>query len=362
MSGSQNIDFELNRLEIAGGSQEKLMRASTANHSLITEHGLPLKYLPFRPALGLGSPHLQTILSTLLNMGGREPPSASFFIPLDDGDTLLCKMSTPPSWKSHEKTIVIVHGLGGSCASDYMVRLSRKFYHAGYRSLRVNLRGSGPGAHLAHRPYNAGTSQDLLQVLLALKELTPHSSLFLIGFSLGGNLALKLMGELGEKASSLLESAIAICPPIDLAETAIQLLNGSNRLYHRYYLYKLRALGSRWIKNQHLQSIIDFDHLVTAPYWGYSDAFDYYQQCSSRAFLPFIRHSCHLILAVDDPFVDYRPALQLSLAPPVKIWLSPYGGHMGFWGWAGKEHGYCWLDHLLFNWLNDKDLFSSSNN
>jgi hypothetical protein len=357
MSSSQNLDLELNEFEAVGKNQGKAMTTNTRNQPWLTEQALSVKYLPFRPAFGLGSPHLQTILPTLVNKKGREPPSAFFFITLEDGDTLLCKMSTPPSWKPHEKTIVILHGLGGSVTSDYMVRLSRKFYRAGYRALRVNLRGSGPGAHLAQRPYNAGTSQDVLRVLLTLKELPPHSPLLLIGFSLGGSIALKLMGELGEKASSLLESSIAICPPIDLAQTACLLLKSSNRFYHHYYLYKLRKMGSRWIKNHTFQTVIDFDHLVTAPYWGYHDAFDYYHQCSSCAFLPLIRHSCHLILAVDDPFIDYQSALQFSLAPAVKIWLSPYGGHMGFWGWAGKEHGYYWLDRLLLNWVSGKDSF-----
>jgi predicted alpha/beta-fold hydrolase len=305
----------------------------------------------FQPPPGLSSPHFQTIFPTLLNKGGVEPPTASFFIKLEDGDSLCCKMSTPPTWHAKEKTIVLIHGLGGSDHSSYMVRLSRKFYQVGYRILRVNLRGSGPATHLVQRPYHGGTSQDVLQTILALKQLSPHSPIILIGFSLGGNIALKLVGELGEKADSLLENTIAICAPIDLSQTVQQLHKRSNHLYHRYYLYWLQQLGYRWIGKRTLKSIIDFDHYVTAPQWGYQDAFDYYRQCSSCFFLPHIRHKCHLIFAADDPFVDYRVVSQLSLYHLVKIWLSPYGGHMGFWGWAGKKHGYWWLDRLLLSFV-----------
>ena len=325
------------------------MSKDKVKDKLIPEQASSIEYLSFRPAPGMGSPHLQTILPILFKKSGKEPPSASFFIHLEDGDSLCCKLSTPPSWKTNQKTIIIVHGLGGSHASGYMVRLSRKFYQAGYRILRINLRGSGPGAHLAQRPYHAGTSNDILQVIQTLKKETPHSPLTLIGFSMGGNIALKLAGELGEKATSLLEQTFAICAPIDLAQTTDLLLRHSNRFYHRYYLNGLQRLGYRWLGNRSLKSVIDFDHFVTAPQWGYQDAFDYYRQCSSSFFLSNIRHPCHLIFAADDPFIDYRPALKCSLSPSVKIMLSPYGGHMGFWGWAGKEHGYCWLDRLLLD-------------
>jgi uncharacterized protein len=311
-----------------------------------------IESLLFRPPVGMTSAHLQTILPILFKKSGNEPPSQSFLVQLEDGDRLSCKLSTPPTWKSNQKTIAIIHGLGGSHTSGYMVRLSRKFYHVGYRVLRINLRGSGPEAHLAQRPYHAGTSHDILQVIQALKRQSPDSPITLIGFSMGGNIALKLAGELGEKAHSLLENTFAICPPVDLALTTDLLLRRSNRLYHRYYLKGLQRLGCRWLGARSLKSVVDFDHFVTAPQWGFQDAFDYYRKCSSSIFLSNIRHPCRLIFAADDPFIDYRPALKYALSPSVKVMISPYGGHMGFWGWSGKEHGYCWLDHLLFNLIN----------
>lgn len=316
--------------------------------SFLLQQKISIEHLPFRPARGLSSPHIQTILPIFLSKRGKEPSFAPYFIQLEDGDALYCKISTPATWRPQDQTILMLHGLAGSDNSLYMVRMSRKFYQAGYRVLRINLRGSGQGIHFARRPYHGGTSHDVLQVIKTLKRQMPESPLVLIGFSLGGNIALKLLGELGENALALIDMVIAICAPIDLAQTMELLFHRSNHFYHQYYIKALKQMvGSRWIGKRKIHSLRDFDHQVTAPQWGFRDAFDYYQQCSAKFFLPHIRQNCHLIFAADDPFIDYRAAIQNSLSSNVKIWLSQYGGHMGFWGWAGKEHGYNWLDALL---------------
>ena len=317
------------------------------------QNGIIIEKLSFQPTPGMFSPHIQTILPTFFGQVGEEPPSAPFFIHLKDGDSLYCKMSTPPQWNSQEKTIVILHGLGGSDSSSYMIRLSRKFYQKGYRCLRINLRGAGQGVHLARKPYHGGTSQDILEAIQILKSQHRDSPLILMGFSLGGNIALKLLGELGEKAKELIEMVISICAPVDLAQTMELLHLPSNRIYHRYYVKNLKLMGARWIGQQSVRSIPDFDNVVTAPQWGFRDAFDYYQQCSSKFLLASIQHTCHLIFAEDDPFVDYRSALDSLTSSKVKVWLSQYGGHMGFWGWAGKEHCYHWLDRLLLKIVGD---------
>lgn len=324
------------------------MKTSFSAYQRIT-----IENLSFRPAPGSASPHIQTIIPALFSKGGEEPPSAPFFIRLTDGDSLYCKMSTPFAWHPLQKTILMLHGMLGSDSAAYMIRMSRKFYQAGYRVLRLNLRGSGQGIHFARRPYHAGASHDVLQAIQTLKTQAPKSPLVLIGFSLGGNIVLKLLGELSEKASVLIESAISVCAPVDLKQTVELLLRRSNHFYHRYYVKGLKRQGSIWIGKHSIKSIIDYDNIVTAPQWGYRDAFDYYQKCSSKDFLPDIHQNCHLIFTVDDPFVNYQPAIQHPLSPTIKIWLSRYGGHMGFLGWAGKEHGYNWLDALLLKLVSD---------
>jgi predicted alpha/beta-fold hydrolase len=312
-----------------------------------------IENLSFRPLLGLTSPHAQTILASVTR-AGRAPPATPLLVPLSDGDTLRCEVSTPSAWQANEKTIIMLHGLSGTYDSNYMVRIGRKLYEANYRVIRVNLRGCGLGSDLARRPYHGGKSDDILTLLQTLNQQTPSSPLILLGFSLGGNIALKLAGELEEKGRSLLHHTIAICPPIDLKRTVELLSHSSNHLYQRYYVDRLQKQAKRWLNGQLIRTVYEFDSLFTAPTWGFHDAADYYQKCSSRFFLPSIRHSCHILFAVDDPFIDYRPVLDMTLHSSVKVWVCPYGGHMGFLGWAGKEHRYFWLDRLIQDWVKDK--------
>lgn len=315
-----------------------------------------IEHLPFRPLPGFSSPHLQTVLPTFFSQAGEAPPSAPFLVSLEDGDTLYCRISSPLSWKPQDKTVILVHGLGGDAdTSNYMVRMSRKLYRSGYRSIRMNLRYAGEGNQYAKRPYHGGTSHDLLALVRALKDQSPQSPITIIGYSLGGNITLKMVGELKEKAHSLIEMVIAVCAPIDLQHTMELLKHPTNQLYHRYYVKALRKVGQPWIGKQSVKSILDFDNVVTAPQWGFKDAFDYYRQCSSQYFLSGIQQTCHLIFAEDDPFIDYRPALKQLHSPNMKLWLSPHGGHMGFWGWAGKEHRHYWLDRFLLKIIREHE-------
>lgn len=315
-------------------------------------HSIPIEHLSFNPPFGLSSPHVQTILGSFMPTG-TTPPSKPLIIPLEDGDSLCCEVSTPSTWNPTQKTMILVHGLGGCHNSGYMVRLCRKFYEKGYRAIRVNMRGCGTGDQLAHRPYHGGVSSDILTVLESVKEETPLSPIYLLGFSLGGNIALKLSGELGNEASALIDKTIAVCPPVDLAQTAALLSRPLNRMYHQYYMRNLEQQARRWTEGRPFTSLYDFDNMVTAEQWGFKGAFDYYQQCSSRFVLPKIQNSCRILFAADDPFIDYHSGLALPLPENVKISLSPHGGHMGFLGWTGHEHYYFWLDDILLKWISE---------
>lgn len=309
------------------------------------------EYLPFQPLFGLSSPHAQTVLGCF-SPAGAPPPSTQLLVSLEDGDTLVCEVSTPRKWEESHKTVLLVHGMGGSHESCYMIRFSRKLYRLGYRAIRVNMRGCGSGTGLAHRLYHGGVSNDVLETIKVVKKQTPNSPIALIGFSLGGNIALKLAGELGEEASNFLETTIAICPPVDLAQTAAMLARPENKIYNSYYMRQLKSQAARWVKGKSFSNIYEFDTLVTAPNWGFKGPFDYYQQCSSCFFLPKVHHSCHLLFAEDDPFIDYRPSVSMPLDSCVKVWVTPYGGHLGFLGWAGKDHYYFWMDSLLQQWID----------
>lgn len=309
-----------------------------------------IRRLNFCPLRGLSSRHLQTILPIFMR-AGKAPKSAHFFVDLDDGDQLRCEVSCPPNWKEADKTVVMVHGLGGSHNSSYMIRMARKLYEAGKKTVRVNLRGSGTGKGLAKRPYNAGTSKDLLEVIKVLKKVSPQSELTVVGFSLGGNVVLKLAGELGSEAEKWVDTFIAVSPPFDLAHTVRLLEKWPNYFYHRYYLKMVSNQGQKWVKDQKIDSLFDFDNLITAPLWSYKGAEDYYNSSSSRRFLPEIKQKTHILSAQDDPFVSLEVLDKKTLPSPLNIWVTQYGGHMGFIGKAPKQHGANWLDHLLLNWI-----------
>ncbi len=311
-----------------------------------------LEPVPFRPLPGLSSPHAQTIIASFIHPGSP-PPSSPMLVPLPDGDTLYCQMSLPPAWREDQKTIVMVHGLGGSDASNYMIRMGRKLYEMSYRVVRVNLRGCGSGSNLSNLPYHGGVSGDVYAVLQALKKQTPLSPLILLGFSLGGNIALKLSGELGQDGLQLLQCTIAVCSPIDLRDTMTLISKPSNLIYHRYYLRHMVRQGKRWLKGQHIDTLYEFDNVVTAPSWGFDDADDYYRKSSSYRHIPNIRHPCYLLFTTDDPFIDYRRILKVQLPELVKVYLSPSGGHMGCLGWAGGTHRWFWLDSLLLDWIEN---------
>jgi predicted alpha/beta-fold hydrolase len=306
------------------------------------------KFVDFQPLPGLASPHLQMTFANFISPG-KAPPTKQWLVPLHDGDKLSCEISTPPQWKNHQPTFAMIHGLGGSHASRYMIRLSRKLYLLGYRVVRINLRGAGSGKGLNNLPYNSGNSQDAWEVVKALKAENPNSPLTMIGFSLGGNIILKMAGEQGLKAAELIKRIIAVCPPLDLGQSVLRISKKHYWMYHNYYLRSIFAQGRPWIKDHSIHSIYEYDHKVTAPLWGYQNALDYYEKCSSAKFIADIQIPCDVLFSADDPFVDHNLIRQVKLPTQANIWVTKRGGHMGYIGWAGKDHGIHWMDRFLLD-------------
>lgn len=307
-----------------------------------------IKRLNFSPLFGLSSKHLQMILAIFIPKG-KAPPSQQWLIDVGDGDRLSCEVSIPCTWKEDNKTIVLIHGLGGSHHSTYMVRMARKLYKKGNKVVRINLRGCGSGKGLSKLPYHAGNSEDILKVLQALKEDTPYSEIFVIGFSLGANTVLKLAGELGSDAEKLVKTFIAICPPFDLERTVRLIEKKKHRFYHQYYLKKIFKQSALWT-SQKFQSLYEIDDNITGPSWGFAGANDYYQSCSSKYFLNKICVTSHILCPEDDPFITIDDLKNISISNHVHLWTTKYGSHMGFLGRTQFQ----WLDALLLDWIEGK--------
>ena len=239
-------------------------------------------------------------------------------------------------------TLVLVHGLEGSSDSVYLLGTAAKAFKAGFNVVRLNLRTCGGTEHLTQTLYHSGLSADLRGVIDELINVDKLNKIFLGGFSLGGNMSLKLAGELGAAAPTELCAVCAVSPAIDLAACAQLIEQPSNRIYNQRFVGSLKKRMRR-VQKLHperyqidglgaVRTIREFDSCVTARYGGFRDVEDYYARSSSLPLIKQIRIPTLIIQAQDDPFIPFDSFLDSSLAAnPFVILLAPeHGGHVGF--------------------------------
>jgi predicted alpha/beta-fold hydrolase len=250
--------------------------------------------------------------------------------------------------------------LEGSSDAGYARSLSFAALQAGWAAHRFNMRSCGGTEHLSGGSlYHSGQTSDLLAVLRQIKGNVP---VFLAGFSLGGNVVLKLAGELGEQARDLIAGVVAVSTPIDLAACARQLRRPFNFIYSRRFLGRLKqrirlkeklAPGSFCLADlDRVTSIYDFDDAFTAPAFGFGTAANYYATQSSNQFLDRIRVPALLVQAKDDPLIPFavydHPAFRQNHC--LRLLATEHGGHLGF---LSKNQPRFWLDQVLMEWMNE---------
>ncbi|MBI2806934.1 MAG: alpha/beta fold hydrolase [Planctomycetes bacterium] len=324
--------------------------------------------LSFRPLPLLGNPHVQTILGNFLSGDHRIPRITQRIVPLADGDRISLLETQPRPSSSQAPIALLVHGLGGSHRSGYMVRLTNRLSERGWRVFRMDLRGAGDGFKLARRFYNAACSDDVATVVDGLVKEFPLSPLVVAGFSLGGNIVLKYAGELGEHAPRNLRAIAALAPPIDLVRCS-QLI-ARLPLYDGYYVRNLTSQVARHQRHfSGLPRIVfprrttlrQFDDLYTAPRWGYADALDYYQKASALPWLVRIGVPTFVLTARDDPFVAVESFEPIRGTSMVEIHITDHGGHLGYLGADGLG-GIRWAESQLLHWLDGQISFARPNN
>jgi uncharacterized protein len=257
--------------------------------------------------------------------------------------------------------ILIVHGLEGSSTSGYARSMAYAALERGYSVGRLNLRGCGGTEHLAITSYHAGQTSDVLTVLRQRREASGQP-LFLAGFSLGGNIALKLAGELGDAAGEILSGVCSVSTPIDLAACAAALELPQNFIYQNRFVDRLKDR----IRRRHLQapdlytlehlpkirSIIDFDNHYTARLFGFGTAANYFRTQSSNQFLDRIRIPALLVQAQDDPLIPFsiydHPAFARNAH--LRLVAPAHGGHVGF---IARRRPRFWLDELVLDWVEE---------
>ena len=246
--------------------------------------------------------------------------------------------------------VVMVHGLEASGEAGYMRSLSHASVLAGYTAHRFHMRTCGGTENLCSTLYHAGLTSDLMALLRTLERPA-----FLVGFSLGGNVVLKLAGELGDEGSRFIRGVCAVSTPIDLGACARRIGKRDNRLYERRFVRRMRArllATGRYNAADFdgLSTVYDLDDRITAPSFGFRGAEHYYATQSSQHFLERIRVPALLIQAKDDTFVPFSCFDHPALRENPCLWLlaTEHGGHLGF---IARSRPRLWLDETIMEWL-----------
>jgi predicted alpha/beta-fold hydrolase len=257
---------------------------------------------------------------------------------------------------------VIVHGLEGSSSAGYACSLAQALLESGYAAHRFNMRScGGTERHSGTTLYHSGQTGDLLEAMRQIRRDDDCIPFVLVGFSLGGNVVLKLVGELSERAGDEgIEAACAVSAPIDLAACVRQLDRRENRLYANRFVKRLKQ---RIVVKERLtpglfpisrlaevRNVHDFDDVFTAPAFGFGTADNYYATQSSARFLDRIRIPTLLIQAKDDPLIPFAVFDQPAFAtnPHLRLIAPDYGGHVGFI--ARGQHRF-WVDRVIAEWM-----------
>lgn len=311
----------------------------------------------FFPLPLLGNPHVQTILGSFLTGHFRASRGQKRIVALPDGDRVVLHETMPRVPHPREPIALLVHGLGGSHRSAYLPRMTRRLNDLGWRVFRLDLRGAGAGIRLARRFYNAACSEDLRIVVEHIATAFPDSPQVVVGFSLGGNIVLKLAGEAAARPLPSLHAIAAVAPPIDL--TRCSELLARYPFYDAFFVHLLTTqVAQHQLYFPDLPRVVfprrmnlrQFDDLYTAPRWGYGDALDYYRQASAFPCIPAIRLPTYILTARDDPFIAVEPFESFPMPAAVELHITPHGGHLGFLG-ADGAGGIRWAETQLVQWL-----------
>lgn len=270
--------------------------------------------------------------------------------------------------RTERPTLVIWHGMEGSSASGYMLITADRAFRAGFNVIRMNFRNCGNTEHLSPKLYHGGLTDDLRVVIGELIARDGLSQIAIAGFSLGGNMVLKLAGEYGDNPPQQLQAVCAISPSIDMRRGSALLMKRRNWIYQRDFLRRLRQririkkeLYPDLYDTTHLgniHNIRQFDNHFVAPAFGFEDADDYYAKASSLPYINRIRIPTMIIHAEDDPFVPFTPLRDSSITsnPYVLLMATKHGGHVGFLSASSGEDRF-WAENRLVEFCELVDGF-----
>jgi predicted alpha/beta-fold hydrolase len=311
----------------------------------------------FRPRRWLRGGHVQTLAAYFISRRIKLPPAENRLIEVEPGIPVLCRCN----WQNDRRTLtlIVVHGLEGSSESQYMLGVARYGLAAGMNVVRMNQRNCGGMDHASTTLYNSDRSADVAAVARNLVEQDGIPAFVLIGFSMGGNLVLKLAGEWGSHGPAEFRGVAVVCPAVNLAASADALHTFSNRIYEHYFLVQLIRRFRRKARlfpasfdasRLHgVRTLRGFDDRVTAHYCGFAGADDYYARAAAANVIDRIAVPALVIHAANDPFIRLLPETRQKILsnPNITYVETADGGHCAFLGepegegydgrWAERE-------------------------
>jgi predicted alpha/beta-fold hydrolase len=290
-------------------------------------------------------------------------PSARYFDVADDARVLAHCHWHPDTRK--RATLIALHGLNGSSEAHYMRGLAAKAYAAGMNVVRLNQRNCGHTEHLSAGLFHSGLTADAAHLIGELAEVDGITRIAVAGYSLGGNLALKLAAEYGAAPPPALRAVAAVSPILEIGECVRALERPGNWIYQWNFVRDLKARMRR--KERHwpgrfdlsrlarVKTVREFDDMFTAPYFGFAGADDYYYRASAMRIVDQIAVPALIITAEDDPFVPSGPFRdpKVTANPHITLELTEHGGHCGFVGPAsGEDDGY-WAENRIVEFVEE---------
>lgn len=316
----------------------------------------------FTPAAGLGNCHFQTVFGSLHRPSPWINTNCRWY-ETPDGDCLALHSPRPLVDDPELPLVLILHGLEGSVASSYVQGLMESLLKRHYQVAVMHFRGCGGIPNRLPRAYHSGDSEDPRWMVEQLKGELPSTPIMVVGYSLGGNVLLKMLGEDG--TCSPVVAAVAVSSPMDLHACSRRINTGLSKLYQRHLLSCLRITLRQKAEDPGIAAVLPniddagyfvnfrrFDNIFTAPMHGFRDVDDYYARASSKHLLKEIGVPTMIINSVDDPFVcPSAIPTEREVSSMVRLEVSRQGGHVGFIGGTLWHPSY-WLEQVIPGFLD----------
>ncbi len=321
-----------------------------------------MKNQAFTTSFGLRNRHVQTLFSSFFRKI-KTPQAEIEVFELEDGDFVECYWLEKPKNRDAKAIVILFHGLAGSFHSPYIQGVMNALQEEKIPSVVMHFRGCSGKSNRFAKSYHSGETLDAKAWIHHVHTTFPQAKLFAVGYSLGANMLLKLLGEEGERA--LLSGAICVSAPMQLEVSATQMDRGFAKFYQYILLRDLKRSLLQKYEHHDIKSLIgleknevkklrnfwEFDAAYTAPIHGFGSAQEYYEKSSAKQYLIHIRIPTLIIHALDDPFMSEKilPTRE-ELSPNITLQVSKNGGHVGFIAGNLREPQY-WLEEKILEYF-----------